>query len=312
MPKTIEEHNRAYQNQSVSMLVKAKDSFSGSENELIIEPSKNNTIVEFSSKTKSYSVVHQNYENFKILIKVDTTDDKDATTAYFAEKEITFSILPQAATVISTAVKLSINEGEPMVARSQSHESKVLVKIPGNGLQGEYIPESIDVEISEYENIESSSIFGKVVEIELSDETGKKLGLKEDINNPLKQVEITLDYTYPVTKSGLQNGLYQIAFADSFYELLQNIDNQVSLNRISHIDESTVTFSIDHLSAFGFIQSDSAEPEVICCDQPRCFIDSVLFYGENTAIIFYIIFSLLIVLAVFVLKYRSVLNKRKS
>jgi len=254
IPLTNQDHQIAKFNKAVKMRIKALPQFQGKSGEIDVFPKNQNTMLEFSKQTSSYTIVHPSYESFYALIKADTSEDSEVLTGYYASRDIYFTALSPNASITSVSEQVTITAGEPVIAGTQSKSSKSVIRIPDDGFQGEIIPDQINVTIREYDNLTTTKITGKILEIELIDSNGVMLGEKNDPENALKEIFITLDIEPPVSKEKILNGLYTINYAISPYDLIENGGEQISVDQIHQIKDDYVTIRMDHLSAFGFAE----------------------------------------------------------
>jgi len=314
-PETQQEHDQARHNNSVNIIVKADPPFSGPSvkpDEIRIFLMPENTEIEqskleFDNNSHSY-LTQLEYDDIELRIKADTTEDGSVTKGSYNSRSVYFAKIPESSILFSTKTQtpLNVTPGRPIIMKSNHEDSHVFVNIPANGFQGDLIPETIECTISEYENLDSQTILGKVIDLELTDELGNVLGATDDtMQNPLKQICLTMDYSDPVTKAGLKSNIYQIHTASSVTALLNNQGSVIS--ELTSIDEDTktVSFCVDHLSAFG-IQKQEEEVELKTSgdDGGGCLffiVSEPLYQSDLTNVLynkFFIVFFFLFLIAV--------------
>lgn len=268
-PSTTEEHTEALGLDMVEIQVSAIPDFSGDENEIWVDPDAPDMV--FSAG--SYFIFHVPYESFDLEIRADTSADRSVSTGYYSSKEISFTAATADSPITTTVETHTVETGYPIIMRSLDTLSHVAVVIPVDGLQGEFIPETIEISITEYEDQVSDVVDGKIIEIEAIDEHGRELGTDpDDSENPLKELIVFMDYQAPVDKDRLKDGSDKILWALSATDLLNNAGTVVSDGQIVKVDETAVAFSMDRTSAYAL-----KEQELVSTDSEKfCFIDSTV------------------------------------
>jgi len=235
-------------NDEVQIGVSALPAFDGSPNEIVVEPGPPiNTLA--APEAGVYTITHAPYGGFTLTIKGDTTEDKDATTGYYASTTVSFTALSGGAGLTTTTETRSVVLGVALSFASSDPSSASSFTIPPDGLQGENIPATVEGTIDEYEGLVSTALTGKVVDIRVMDDLGRSLGDPGDPEDPLKRLFITLEYGPPITREGLETGAWMVYSAPTVEDLLAG--RVVPVPGPYVVDANTVTFSVEHLSAFG-------------------------------------------------------------
>ena len=276
------DHKRFFVNNSVQLCVRAIPEFKGSDifnDEMVIIPgTPDNSLAYFQGQ---YTVTHHRYEDFKLIIKADTIKGLDSEYSNI-EQVLNFEALSGVAMkklldlkAVSTIEILTVTAGKPlMIAGNQ--QSKTLIKIPGNGLQGVSLPDQVTFHLTEIGPLATvSGITGNVIEILLTDENGKKIGKEKIQERQLHKVFITLGYSSLITAETLLNGIDKIVYADSAGSLFDNVYNEIPKENIISVNDTSIAFQTDHLGAFGFLKetNDIKKMESVgSSDDSRCYI----------------------------------------
>jgi len=200
------------------------------------------------NKARTFS--HGTYETFTLTVKVDITDDNDATTGS-----------PE--TLVHTYVKASTAPqsqplADPVILGATATIGNVVVNLPPGGLIGEIV-DKVFVEVIEADpaaaGIGSLINGSQIVEIVMTDPDGETV-----FNTNLQRFEITLDFDpADVPEGSLEAGQMVIYQANSMSAMVSRDYTAVPASQIILADyvNGKVTFWVNHLSAFGIGSSAS-------------------------------------------------------
>ncbi|RZB30244.1 MAG: hypothetical protein SRB1_02524 [Desulfobacteraceae bacterium Eth-SRB1] len=220
------------------------------------------------------SVVYDMVEDFTVVIKADTSEDKDPTTGYYASRVFSY-VAGDTATATAQVDVAAVSSGDGKVtANSQTTE----VEVPVGGLTKDATIVIKQIPKDDTTSTSTKASLTYVYEVTAADSaTGTEL-TSDEIN----RVEITLPIDLSVVSPGdLEDGVFVIYHADSLAELEAGSGTAVPASDIISTDYigngsiGSVTFYVSSLSVFGIGGSSGGGGG----DDDNCFIATAA-YGS--------------------------------
>jgi hypothetical protein len=252
-PESITDHTIARNFGLVSIFISANPEFTNTENELTVE-----LISGDRSKLKEllwvddnkYKIEYNQYSDFALRIRADTTEDQNASNGYYVEQTLYFKS-------INETTQVNVTKGETAYLITQpfyveQSDSSSFMWIDRGGLSGLDIPQKLNYTIRNYIFPFEDQIYDHVVEFEL------KNALGQDIEISDKQICLGIEFDSPITKESLDNQTYELIRAETVTDLLMgNGKVETAFTRF----DKHVTFCTSHLSAFGFQKNENQEQQ---------------------------------------------------
>ena len=273
-PESITDHNTARKFDKVSIFVSAHPEFTNTENELTVDLiSGNNSKQEELTWVdhNKYKIEYNQYADFALRLRADTTEDQDANNGYYVEQTLYFKTIKDTDQVYVSKGETQYLMTQPFYA--EQSDSSSFMWIDRGGLSGLDIPRELNYTIRNYTFPYEDQLYDHVVEFVLKDAFGRNI---ETIDN---QICLGIEFEPPITKDNLDNQTYQFIRAETVSDLLMG-NGQVETS-FSTFD-NYVTFCTSHLSAFGFQKNEAQDQQSSSSegDSGGCFLMSILFPGK--------------------------------
>jgi len=273
MPETDLEHNIARNANVVNIEIWADYPFKGILNEIILDQKSSFDNISYDSKG-FYRVRHSKYEDFSIVVKADTTENNNAASGYFNERKIVFTTIPSESDTLLYTGTIETDFSKPVVISSKDSKSDVFVSIGIDGIYEDKVIDQIEYSVRELENFNSSTIFGKIVELKLNDLTGNDIASGDD--RIIKRFNLSLDMVSPVSKTALENNEYEIVVAPTLSELIQGKGEILETFYYPYEKTNTVIVTSETAGVFGFRKINVVVPVVYDSGGGGgCFINSL-------------------------------------
>jgi len=219
-----------------------------------------------------YQIEYGRYADFAIIIRADTTDDRNVDSDYYVEQTLFFKSIEG-----SSEVYVTKGEAPYSITQSfyieQSDLSSSFMWIDRGGLSGLDTPRELNYTIRNYTFPFDDNLYDHVVEFELKDSFGRDISM---VDQPIC---LGIEFAPPVTRDSLDNQTYELIWAETVSDLLMG---QVHVESSFTLFDRYVTFCTSHLSAFGFRKSEGTSQKSVAGDDSGggCFLMSMPLPGK--------------------------------